>query len=165
MRLPEKWFYPFLLLVAFPTWAQDSASTRITLTIPDRVQISELQDIYLGAGSGSGQVMADRPLCVRSSTGSYTLSVNSEHAAAGQYRLNADGGFADYQVFWNDGSGFRELKHGEVLDNPNITNGRNCAGPEKSTPYLQVRITDSQLLQAAPTTYYQDHLRLTISTN
>lgn len=150
------------VLLASPAWAQDSASTHISLTIPKLVQITELQDIDLGEWSGSGDVQADQQLCVWSSTGSYSLSGTSDNGAADQFRLaRQDSQTLGYQVYWDDGNGFRELRNGQSLTNLTAAQERACAGDKAVRPSLRVRV-DGATLATAASGDYRDHLSLTV---
>ncbi len=150
------------VLLISPAWAQDSANARVSLAIPKLVKISNLQDIALGEWSGSGDLQSEQQLCVWSSTDSYSLSGNSDNGEAGQFRLaGPDTQTVDYQVYWDDGEGFRQLRNGETLTGLVGATEHNCAEENSPRPGLRVHV-DGEILANAAFGDYQDRLSLTV---
>lgn len=132
------------------------------MTVPKLVQITELRNIDLGEWSGSGGLQDEQSLCVWSSTGGYSLTGTSENAAAEQFRMvNSGGQTAVYEVYWNDGSGYRPLHNNETLTNLTATQEHKCAAEGSLRPNLRVRVTD-QVLNATASGNYSDQLRFTV---
>lgn len=134
---------------------EDSAKSQITLTVPPLVRISQLEDIDLGVWSGQGGMDAERTVCVWSSVNEYSLTASSGTAYQGQFSLGAAADkHVRYRVFWNDGSGFQELQHGEqVRALSSSADDRGCAGDESARSTLRVEILQENLGESRPGDY------------
>lgn len=82
-----------------------SGSFQVSLTIPDRVQVSGLQDINFGTFV-SGDFDTNYPLCVYSNTPTarYGITITGD-GAGGAYTLTNGTDTIPYQVFWNETAG------------------------------------------------------------
>jgi hypothetical protein len=90
--------------------ATSTATTVITLTIPETLRISGMGDLSLGRWSGSGAMSANRDVCVydNSSNGSYHVTATGNStltpSAFGVQNSNASYGIP-FSVTWNNGAG------------------------------------------------------------
>ena len=82
-----------------------SGSFEVTLTIPDRVQVSGLEDINFGTFT-SGDFDYDYPLCVYSNTPTarYGVTVTGD-GSGGAYTLTNGTDTIPYTLYWNETAG------------------------------------------------------------
>ncbi len=146
--------------------AADLAEVTVRLTIPKLVNLTQLNDVHFGEWSGSGGLAADQQPCIWSTTRSYSLSATSSESASGGFALTTtDGERLAYHVFWNDGSGFRELAAGQPVNGmPSSARSTTCSGggDMAARPVLRV-VIDEQRLAAAPRGEYLGQLRLLVT--
>jgi hypothetical protein len=82
-----------------------NGSFEVTLTIPDRVQITGLQDINFGTFV-SGDFNNDFPICVYSNTPTAQYGVTATgDGAASAFTLTNGTDTIPYRVFWNETAG------------------------------------------------------------
>lgn len=82
-------------------------SIDITITIPERVQISGLQDINFGQYPGSGNLDTNYDLCVYSNTpvARYDITATGSGAADAFELSDGSGNEIPFSLFWNDETG------------------------------------------------------------
>jgi hypothetical protein len=159
-----------VLILVVAIWAgtatadRDSASARITLTIPPLVSISHLDDIQLGSWSGQGDLAEMQTVCVWSSSKEYSITASSSASHSQSFALTAEHGAPiPYQVFWNDGFSTQQLEPEQRLHGISSTAAnRDCSDGAEGMAGLTVRVPEASL-QAAPPGDYHDTLVLTIA--
>ncbi len=147
--------------------ATSIGTTDVTVTIADRVQVSNLDTIVLGTYLGSGTLVGTDDMCIyRSSTGAYDIQLDSANAgAASEFRLAAGLNFIVYQLQFDDDSD-AAVGGTIVLDGDSVTNqaghasDTTCGAVDNAE--IRVFITEANL-QAAVAGSYTDTVTLTVT--
>lgn len=127
----------------------------VLVDIADRVQISGLNDIDLGTYTGTGDLVGDDSFCVyRNGTGAYKVTVSSENADGGTFRVSNGTDHIAYSVKYND---TENLTSGQELSATGHATSVTCGGSDNAT--LEVRMLEAAL-QAAPTGDFSDTITL-----
>ncbi|HSG89845.1 MAG TPA: hypothetical protein VLA56_11585 [Pseudomonadales bacterium] len=146
---------------------ESTGDLQVTLSVNDRVQITRLNDIALGAFSGTGDLVGADGFCAyRNGSGLYDLTVSSANAAAGVFRAVSGTDFLAYTV--------KVDQDADASDGTLTTSGAvqaGLAGSGTSTTCANsdnaaVEVTFAEAdLQAAPTGAYVDTLTLLVQPN
>jgi hypothetical protein len=137
---------------------EDSTATSdITVTIPELIQISGVADIALGTFSGSGSMSGFDDVCIyRNNPASPNYRITATDSNNGPGFAVADGGAEiAYSIFWNDATSNRgtELTYNSPLaaqGNANTTN-LDCDGTMNAR--FDVEISEANLIAAIPGIY------------
>jgi spore coat protein U-like protein len=106
-------------------------SYNVTITIPERVSISGLQDIAFGQYPGTGDVRQDDDVCIYSNTsgGNYDVTITGDGAGSA-FTIASGGNTIPYRVFWNDVTGTA----GQAEAATGVTLSARTAAHRTSTP-------------------------------
>lgn len=144
------------------TGATSTGTSLVTLTIPDLVKISNVNDLTLAYNTGTAQYEASDGVCVyRNGTGNYSITASSGNGT-GSFVLNDGGGnTVPYTVSWKGTT----LTEGTNDDNGGTfyagnTTSTTCAGGTNATVKAAVSETDAA---SAPQATYDDTLSLLVT--
>lgn len=139
-----------------------TGSLGITLTIPNLVQITGINDIALGTWSGGAMSGSDN-VCVFSTTRAYRITANGS-GTAGAFTLVAGANTIPYTVEWDDVSGATTgtaLTSGTALTGQaTAATSATCGGGTNAT--VIVRVAEAALT-AVPAGAYTGTLTLVIT--
>ncbi|MFK7732409.1 MAG: hypothetical protein AB8B48_12390 [Pseudomonadales bacterium] len=124
-----------------------------TVTIPELVQISGLDDIDLGVFNGGGDAVGSDQLCIfRNGAADYALRASGGLNATDPFVLNSGGNSVDYSVAFREGSGsFTARTPGQLLNGLSGSPVQNCGGG--SNAEIEVRVSQAQMMASPPGTY------------
>ena len=124
-----------------------------SVTIPELVQISNVNDIDLGVFNGGSDAVGTDQLCVfRNGAASYALRASGGLNASDPFVLNSGGNSLSYSVSFREGSGsFTERTPGQPLTGLNGSGTQNCGGGTNAE--VQVRVLQADMLASPPGTY------------
>lgn len=146
--------------------ATSTGTTDITVTIPDRVQISDLDGIDLGTYSGSLDLSGTEDLCVyRNGTGSYKVQLDSANpGGANEFRMKNGTDYIPYAVRFDDDSdasdGTLVVSGDEVSGLTGDSSSTTCGASDNAQ--LRVDVLEADL-QAAPPASYLDTITLLVT--
>jgi hypothetical protein len=137
---------------------EDSTATSdVTVTIPELIQITNVGDIALGTFSGSGLLSGTDNVCIyRNNPASPNYRITATDSNGGADFAVADGGEEiAYAVYWNDAIGARgtQLTYNTALvgqANAN-TSAQNCGGTMNAR--FDIEISEANLIAAVPGSY------------
>lgn len=145
--------------------ATSTGDLTVSLSVADRVQISGLDDILLGAYGGTGGLTGSSAFCVyRNGTGAYNLTVSSGNQDGSAFRATDDGtNFIGYTVRFdadnNASDGTLAASGTQITDLSGNSSATNCGGNDNAA--LDVIFTEADL-QAAPTGSFSDVITLLV---
>ena len=149
--------------------ATSTGTTDITMQVDDAVMITGLEDMPLGAYTGTAALTGATAFCVyRNGTGNYDVTLTSANSTTTAFQaVNVDGDVVPYTVIYNDAPipvGGTALASGVISPAPFVGNGasRTCGGADNAS--LQVTFAQT-VLDAAPTGSYSDTLTVLIAPN
>ncbi len=142
------------------------APVSFSVTLPELVQVTRLDNLNLGTWSGSGDIQLIERFCVfRNGTGGFSILTNGSHDSGGRFHLQ-DATTVPYTLEYTQGSGFFEATPGVGL--PSATTGfagnstRDCGGADNTA----IRVTiDAADLEGLPTGSFSDTLTLYLEPN
>lgn len=81
-------------------------SYNVTITIPERVRVSNIQNLAFGLYPGSGNVTQSQGMCIYSNTsgGGYDVTLLGD-GAGNAFTISQGPNTIPYRVFWNDVAG------------------------------------------------------------
>lgn len=142
--------------------ATSQGQSVVTLTIPDLIKISDVNDLTLNYDTGTQQYQASDGVCVyRNGTGNYSITASSGNGT-GSFVLNdGSGNTLPYSVSWNG----TNLTEGTNDDNGGSfytgdTTSASCGGGTNATVQAVVSEADAA---AAPQATYDDTLSLMVT--
>jgi hypothetical protein len=130
------------------------ASISLDLTIPDSIQITQVDDINLGSFDGVSDMSASDSLCVyRRGGGDYGVTITGS-GSGGDFTLSTGTSTIPFSVTWNDGTGAQTVDPGVLI--AGLTNtytaGRYCAGGADNNATLGVDVLANDINTAATET-------------
>lgn len=141
---------------------------RVQVTVSARidslVQLSNVNDIFLGNYSGNGDISATESLCVyRNNTGSYQVTALGS-GVSNAYSLQANGSELPFALFWNDGSGDQAMAPNTALNNQQntFTANTHCNNGGNNNVSIRLQASANDLSQA-PAGLYQGVITFMIS--
>mgnify|MGYP000745955572 CR=1 FL=1 len=143
-----------------------SADVSISVLVPAKVKISQIQDVTLDSWSGAGDLESSQQISVWSSTGSYTIAMTTTEGTNGFGMLGPSGKELEYSVLWDSGSGFQSVVSGQSYAGlPTSSNSVNCNTGDDSAnrPSLKVSVAEKDL-NKAKAGQYSDVLQILIAT-
>jgi hypothetical protein len=137
--------------------ATSTGSIDLTITIPTRTRISALNDILLGAWSGSGALSGgDANICIWSTTGGYSVTARGS-GGGNAFTLTNGAQTVAYTVQWAQTGG---ASSGTALTTGVALTGRttnataiDCSTGPASTAGVFVSIPESTLAASRPGSY------------
>jgi hypothetical protein len=150
--------------------ATSNGSKLITITIPKRVQITNVADFSATWNSGDGNLEDNDDLCIYSNagTGQYTVTADSADGS-GTFTLDSGGTNLVYAVAWTAASAGNFAGGTALTDNTASgtfagasTTSATCSGGDTATVSIQIL---SAALEAVTgtTTDFTDTLTLTVT--
>ncbi len=138
--------------------ATSTGSLDVLVSIADRVQISGLDDIDLGAYSGSGELTGSDSFCVyRNGTGLYDVEISSANADGGAFRMvSGTDNFLTYTVTFAG----EAVSSGEEIEGAGHSTSVTCGGGTNTT--LAVSVAEAAL-QGAVSGSYADTVTMVVS--
>lgn len=143
-----------------------TGSVSISVTVPNLVRLTNLDDISLGTWSGTGDMSGSDNVCVWSTTRKYAITATGS-GTSGAFTLTNGGASPStlaYSVEWKDTSG---AASGSALTTATALTGQTsnvtsttCGGGTNAT--LLVKILEANLA-AAPAATYTGTLTLVIA--
>lgn len=131
----------------------------VTVTIPDRVRITGMQDIAFGTFTHAGDFNDDYPTCVYTNTLSAQYGVTASGDGTGSaFTLTNGTDTVPYRVFWNNAEG-TTVGEGEILTTvkrDNVTNSNQVSSDcttGGNTSNLHVSIAEANMIGVTNGTY------------
>ncbi len=121
---------------------QSKSSVTVDLTIPDSIQITQVDDISLGTFDGVNDMTGSDSLCVyRRGGGDYSLTITGS-GSGGAFTLSGGGDTIPFSVTWNDGAGARSVTSGTLLSGltNTFTQDTECNGGADNNATLGVQV-------------------------
>jgi len=140
--------------------ASTAGTIDLNIVVPNLVQISMLNDVNLGAWSGSNMTAFEQ-FCTFSSTRSYRVTASSAHGVGNRFYMENAGTTLRYVVRWYDSNNFsRNLRNNQASAtfSSNAT-AVDCGGITNSRVRIRVR---NNWAAATPAGTYTDTLTLVI---
>lgn len=134
--------------------SQGKFSVTLDLTVPEAIQVTQVDDINLGTFDGVNDINASDTLCVyRNSGGLYGVTVSGS-GTGGDFTVESGGSVIPLTVTWNDGNGAQTLSPGVLLSGlANAYAGDpTCAGGANNNATLGVQVLANDILSAATVT-------------
>ena len=106
-----------VLVLPVGAQAQESSDTvkvPVSVSVPAKVSVTQVQPFTLGNWTGAGDLEAEQQLCVWSSTGGYSLTATTTEGGNRFGMLGPKSRVLDYDVLWDDGSGYQTLSSGQT---------------------------------------------------
>lgn len=124
-----------------------------SVTIPELVQITNLDDIDLGVFNGVSDAIGSDQLCVfRNGAADYALRASGGVNATDPFVLSNGSATLSYQVSFREGSGaFTQRTPGQLLTGLSGSAVQDCGGGTNAE--VQVRVNQSEMMTNAPGTY------------
>ena len=126
--------------------AECFAPVDFTVTLPELVQITRLNNINLGTWGGVSDITVTEDFCVfRNGSGGFGITINSANASGGNFNLIGTGS-TPYTIELSQGGGYFAITPGSLLTNG--TSGfsgnttRDCGGTENTTLRVTVDAAD-----------------------
>jgi hypothetical protein len=133
--------------------ATSTGDFTITVTIPERVQVSYLQDIDFGSYGGSGALTDNYDLCVYSNTGGYQITATGS-GAANAFTITDGSDTIAYTLSWNDTTtttGNQSITTGTALTGQTTAAAdATCSSGSSMSSNMYVNIAEAALLAATP---------------
>lgn len=135
-----------------------SGSLLVSLTVPQLVRISSLDDIDLGTFSGAGDVTGRDDVCVWSTTRGYRVTASGS-GTAGAFQLTGASptDVIPYQVQWADAAGETSgaaLSTGAALNAQSAaTSSPTCGGGSALNASVIVVIAETDMTAATASAY------------
>lgn len=123
-----------------------TSNVTMDLTLPDSIQVSQLNDILFGNYNGF-DLTADEALCVfRASGGNYGITITPT-ATGGQFFLENGASAIPFSVTWNDGGGAQGVTPGALLSGlgNTFTGSTSCNNGVGNNATLNVSLTAAQV--------------------
>lgn len=136
--------------------SSDSVKVPVSASVPAKVSVTQVQPFTLGNWAGAGNLEAEQQLCVWSSTGGYTLTATTTEGASRFSMLGPKSRLLDYDVLWNDGSGYQALSSGQTYTGLSTsTTSINCSSTTdtNSRPFFKVSVAEADLSKAKAGSY------------
>lgn len=133
---------------------QANFSVDLDLTLPEAVQITQVDDINLGTFDGVNDINAVDTLCVyRNSGGAYGVTVTGS-GNGGAFTVENSGSVIPFSVTWNDGNGAQPVSPGNLIGGlgNSYVGDSSCAGGANNNAILGVQVLANDILGAATTT-------------
>lgn len=133
---------------------QANVSVTLDLTIPDKIQITQIDDINLGTFDGTNDMTGSDSLCVyRGSGGDYGLTITGS-GSGGAYTLSNGGSTIPFDVTWDDGTGAQSVTSGTLVSGltNTFTQNTSCNGGADNNATLGVQVLANDIQAAASTT-------------
>lgn len=150
---PGTYSQTFKLTVANPGGGRPSARNTVTLniTLPDSIQITQVDNINLGTFDGINDVTGTDDLCVfRKGGGLYGVTITGS-GAGGAFMLTTGASMIPFSVTWNDGTGAQAVSPAVLISG--LTNTYTvdpyCSGGAASNATLGVQVLANDILNAA----------------
>lgn len=127
-----------------------AAAVDVSVTLPELVEISRLDNLNLGTWDGASDVQETENFCVfRNGSGGFAISINSANAAGGTFNL-VGSDTAPYQIELSQGGGYVAVTPGVTLSNAatgfNGSTTRNCGGSDNTTLRVSVDSADLSMV-------------------
>lgn len=148
--------------------ASSTGKSVVSMSVGDRVKISGLDDIALGAFSGAGDMVGSSAFCVyRNGTGLYNMTVTSANQDGdGNFRATDGTNFVSYGVSYDvdaDASDGTEISSGETRTGlAGEARSPSCSATDNAA--IQVSFAEEELLGAVAGAY-TDTLTLLVEPN
>lgn len=143
--------------------ARSQGSVRISLRVPERVAITNLEDLRLTRRAGA-QAQASTPACVfRSGGGTYQLVAQGSGPAAG-FQLTNTRDLLSYELVFDDGTGARPLTPNTTL--AGLTGAASKVidcGAQANNARLTLTVPATLEPAAEATGIYSGHLTLVVA--
>ena len=149
-----------------PTVSQSTGDIIVTVDKGHAMQISELDDVYLGVHQSSVTLaQVDEAICVYGTNAAgYTVQADSANQGGlfAGFRMQNGGFFVDYFVNWTDSSGTSGLLEGfaSAVHTGNDLN-LNCGAVGNTNTTISINV-EPTTFDAAPTALYTDTLTLLV---
>lgn len=157
-------FSPTLFAQTLTT--ESSAQVSVSVVVPARVKITQLEDVTLEGWTGVGDLESSQAVCVWSSTGTYTMAMTTTEGKNGFGMVGPAGKELDYSVLWDSGSGFQQVVSGQsYVGLPANSTSINCNQGDDSAnrPSLKISVLEKDL-NTAKAGQYSDVLQILIAT-
>lgn len=147
--------------------ATSTGTAVVTLTIPERFQISDMNDIALGSYGGAGDLTGNDDICVyHNGDGSYQVTITDNSALTVGFAVEdaANTVAIPMQVRWNDQTGTAG-NAAVTYNTPLVSTGANTSTTDCSVGGLSANLEVTLLeadLQAAPAAAYDSTLTLIV---
>jgi len=134
----------------------DSVKVPVSASVPAKVSVTQVQPFTLGNWTGAGALEAEQQLCVWSSTGGYSLTASTTEGGNRFGMLGPKSRLLDYDVLWNDGSGYQTLSSGQTYTGLSTSaNSIDCSSSADSSarPFIKVSVAEADLSKAKAGSY------------
>lgn len=153
--LPGDYTQTFTVNVANSGGGRSQAKSNMgfTLTVPDSIQITQVNDINLGAFDGVNDMAASDDLCVfRRGGGLYGVTILGS-GAGGAFTLSSGASTIPFSVTWDDGLGAQAVSPGVLISGLTNTYTQDpyCNGGAANNAILGVQVLANDILAAAST--------------
>lgn len=132
----------------------DTAQVTLTVTIPDSIQVTQLDDIYLGSFDAVSDLSGSDSLCVfRRGGGPYGVRITGS-GPGGAFTLEHNTSSIPFSVTWNDGGGAQPVDPGVLISGlSNAYSGDpQCAGGGANNATVGVQVLASDIAASATET-------------
>lgn len=122
-----------------------------SVTLPELIQITQLQDFNLGVWSGLGAAQSSDDFCVfRNGYGGFSITAAGSNDAGGSFRLGSGSNFVPFSVEFGSGGAWHPVSPSTTLSS-SLTgfagdSTRNCGGG--TTHSMRVTVQESDLNNA-----------------
>lgn len=153
---PGTYSQTFDLTLANSGRGKSSVTAKVTvdLTVPDSIQVTQVDDINLGSFDGVNDVTGSDSLCVyRRSGGQYGVTITGS-GTGGAFSLATGGSTIPFSVTWNDGTGAQNVDAGVLLSGltNTYTAGTKCNGGADNNATLGVQVLANDMRTASTAT-------------
>lgn len=134
--------------------SKTKAQITLDLTIPDSIQVTQVNDINLGSFDGVNDMTGSDELCVyRRGGGQYGVTITGS-GAAGAFSLSTGGSTIPFSVTWDDGNGVQTVDPGVLLSGlaNTYTTDTECNGGAANNATLGVQLNANDVRTAATAT-------------
>lgn len=128
-----------------------TASVTFDLTVPDSIQLTQVNDINLGVFDGINDMTGSDSLCVyRRGGGQYGVTITGS-GNGGAFTLSNGASTLPYSVTWDDGGGAQAVTSGVLLSGlaNTYTAGPDCSGGALNNAILGVQVLATDIAAAA----------------
>jgi hypothetical protein len=130
-------------------YAECSAQVNFSVTLPELIQITNLDDVNLGTWSGSGDMQITEDFCVfRNGQGGFSITTNGSNDAGGNFNLRSTANLP-YTIEYSQGGAFLAASPGTAV--PFASSGftgdsvRDCAVSGGTNTSIRFTVSESEL--------------------
>lgn len=114
----------------------------VEITIPNSIQVTQIDDISLGTFDGSNNISRSDTICVYQANGGQYAVTLTGSGSGGAFELASGGSSVPYAVSWNDGNGAQTASPGIPL--PGMVNSHNgdpqCNGGASNNVTVSINV-------------------------